>query len=132
VYSILVYYIIVGYMPRVSRRKLPEEDQEKIVELLVGELAKLTNTREFEALFGLLTTDEERVMLAKRMAVFVMTDEGIADGEIAKNLNLTRVTVQKLRLTYLLSKEKKDLVVSIIQNPLLKKLLKGALPKAFG
>jgi hypothetical protein len=127
-------------MPQVSRRKLPIEEEKKIITLLISELAKLTDETKFQSFFSLLLSDNERLMLAKRMAVFVLTDEGVPDSQIARSLNLTRITVQKLRLTYQLSKERKEPVVKIIQNPdlklilkpLLKKLLKYALTAPFG
>lgn len=127
-------------MTPVSRRKLPPDEEKKIINLLIGELAKMTDKDKFDSLISLLLSPDEKLMLAKRMAVFIFTDEGISDNQIARSLYLTRITVQKLRLTYQLSREKKEPVIQVIQNPelkqmlkpLLKKLLKYALTAPFG
>jgi len=128
-------------MTQVSRHKLEPEDEERTISLFIDELAKITDPKELKGLLDLLLVPTEKLMLAKRMAVFVMVEHNLPDAHIAKSLHLTRVTVQKLRLTYQLAKEKDDPVVKIVQKPELKKLLMPilkkilvdyALPAAFG
>jgi Trp operon repressor len=128
-------------MTPVSRRSLPKESLKRIEGLLISELCRINQPEKFEPLIEALLTESERVMLAKRMAVFVMAENGISDTDIASSLNLTRVTTAKLRLTYQLAREQKSPVAETVQNkqlwetlkPMLKKfLIKYALPAAMG
>lgn len=128
-------------MTPVSRYKLTSEDEQRVLDTLISELTKITEKDKLSSLLSLLLSNSERIMLAKRMAAFVMIEQEIPDSQVAKVLHLTRITVAKLRLTYLLAKEKKDPVVKIVQKPTLREiikpllkdfLLKYALPAAMG
>lgn len=128
-------------MTPVSRVKLDSEAQEKVEGILISELCRITNTDTLLPLINNLLSESEKLMLAKRMAVFVMAEHGIPDSKISEVLHMTRVTVAKLRLSYQLSKERKDLIVETIKSeslwkelkPLLKDILfKYAIPAAFG
>ena len=111
-------------MTPVSRYKLEPENEAKILEVLLSELSRITNNIELKSLISLLLSESEKIMLAKRMAAYVMIEQNIPDSHISKSLHLTRITVTKLRLNYWLQKEKKDPVIKIIQNPKLVDILK--------
>ncbi|MBI5358261.1 hypothetical protein HZB69_01365 [Candidatus Amesbacteria bacterium] len=111
-------------MTPVSRYKLKPENEAKVLEVFLSELSRITNNTELRSLISLLLSESEKIMLAKRMAAYIMIEQNIADLHISRSLHLTRITVAKLRLNYLLQKEKKDPVVNIIQNPRLVEILK--------
>jgi hypothetical protein len=116
-------------MTPVSRRELPTKEKENIEGILISELSKITDPGTFESLTNVLLSPSEKLMLAKRMAVFVMTENKAPDTQIAKAMNLTTVTVAKLRYAYLFSKEKKNPIVDTAQNPKLWEILKPLLKK---
>ena len=111
-------------MTPVSRYKLAPDVESRIIDTFLSELAKTTDVPKTNALMSLLLSQSEKIMLAKRLVAFVMIDKQIPDTQISKTLHLTRITVAKLRLTYTLSKERKEEVVKIIQSPILTELLK--------
>ena len=128
-------------MTPVSRYKLTAEFEKRVLDTLTSELTKITEKSKLSSLLTLLLSTSEKIMLAKRMATFVMIEQQIPDTQVAKVLHLTRITVAKLRLTYLLAKEKKDPVVKIVQRPSLREIIKPllkdflfkyALPAALG
>jgi len=128
---ILVYIVLLQYtyMTPVSRYKLEPENEAKVLEVFLSELSRITNNTELRSLVSLLLSESEKIMLAKRMAAYVMIEQNIPDSHISKSLHLTRITVTKLRLNYWLQKEKKDPVVKIIQNPRLSEILKPLFAK---
>ena len=127
-------------MTPVSRIKLSPEEESQVLEVFLSELVRLTDGDELRCLITLLLSESEKIMLAKRMAAYVMIEHQIPDTNISKTLHLTRITVSKLRLNYLLQKERKEPVIKIIQRPklvdilkpLFAKFLKYAIPAAGG
>lgn len=127
-------------MTPVSRYKLDPEYETKILEVFLSELSRITDNVELRSLITLLLSESEKIMLAKRMAAYIMVEQKLPDSHISQSLHLTRITVAKLRLNYLLQKEKGDPVVKIIQNqrlvdilkPLFIKFLKYAIPAMGG
>lgn len=111
-------------MTPVSRIKLDPEKESRVLEVFLSELVRITDGVQLRALMSLLLSESEKIMLAKRMATYVMIEQEISDSQISKSLHLTRITVSKLRLNYWLQKEKKDPVIQIIQNPKLVNILK--------
>lgn len=111
-------------MTPVSRIKLSPEEESQVLEVFLSELVRITDGNELRSLITLILSDSEKIMLAKRMAAYVMIEQKIADSHISQSLHLTRITVSKLRLNYWLQKEKKDPVIKIIQNPKLVGVLK--------
>ena len=118
-------------MTPVSRYKLTAEFEKRVLDTLTSELTKITEKSKLSSLLTLLLSTSEKIMLAKRMATFVMIEQQIPDTQVAKVLHLTRITVAKLRLTYLLAKEKKDPVVKIVQKPTLREIIKPLLKDFF-
>ena len=116
-------------MTPISRNKLSTDAQVKVEGILISELCKATLPDKLESLINALLSPSEKLMIAKRMAVFVMVENKVPDTHIAKALNLTTVTVAKLRYSYLLSKEKKEPIVETVQNPKLWEILKPILKK---
>lgn len=93
-YSILVYY----HMPHVSFRKLPEKTERELIENLKAVFRKINKDEEMSSLFHSLLSSTEQLMLSKRLAIIVLLEEGIPESKIADALNVTRITVEKMRL----------------------------------
>ena len=93
-YSILVYY----HMPHVSFRKLPKKTEEELIANLRIVFRKIHKEEEMSSLFFSLLSSTEQLMLAKRLAIIVLLREGVAEQKIADALNVTRITVEKMRL----------------------------------
>ena len=128
-------------MPQVSRRKLNSETEEKIKNLFVDELTRISDKTEMASLVKRLLTESEKTMLAKRLVAFVMIEKGVPDVFICRSLYLTPETVARFRLIYSGARDKNEMVAKTIQQmslknelkKLMKKILIGyALPAAFG
>lgn len=85
-------------MPHVSFRKLPEKTEKELIENLKAVFRKINKEEEISSLFHSLLSSTEQLMLAKRLAVIVLLQEGVAEPKIANALNVTRITVEKMRL----------------------------------
>jgi Trp operon repressor len=127
-------------MTPLSRWKLSFEDEVKIKKVLVREMAKVTNIEEMDSMIKVLLTETEQLMIAKRIFVFVLIDQGLSNMEIAKKLHFTRATVDRLRVTYTHLAEKNTPVKKIVKqfgtSEILKLLIKKfsayAVPAVFG
>lgn len=127
-------------MTPLSRWKMDKEDEKQVRHVLVSELAKISTEKEMKELLNILLSNTEKLMIAKRVFVFVLIEQGDSDMEIARKLHFTRATVQRLRLNYEyqyeLEKPVKQIVKgfeeSVILKEILKKFLKYALPAAMG
>ena len=87
-------------MPQVSRIKLKKEAEEKLLESLDHLFSAVSNKEEMREFLTALMTETEKLMLAKRVGVIVLIYHGLNDTQIAKILNLTRITVSKIRYFY--------------------------------
>lgn len=108
-------------MPRVSRIPLDKNIEQEIKETFLEELVGIIDKNEMTSLLERLLTDQEKIMLAKRLVSFVMIDKGIPDTQIGKMLHLTRETVIRFRLVYTGAKDKNEHVVKVIKDLQLKK-----------
>lgn len=120
-----------SFMTPVSKRKLSKELEERIKRVFLDQLAEITDKEKMASFMGRILTESEKVMLAKRLVAFVMIDWGVDDLHISQSLYLTRETVARFRLIFTAAKEKKELVVNMVQRlqfkTELKKLLKQLL-----
>jgi len=73
VYHKLVYDT---HMPHISRKKLDKTAEHKLLQTLELVLAKITRVEEVDIFFLSLLTPTERVMLAKRLAIIILLNEG--------------------------------------------------------
>jgi uncharacterized protein YerC len=85
-------------MPQVSRIKLDKKAEDQLVKTLELVLAKLSREEEMKDFLLSLLTPTERIMLAKRLAMTILINEGLSDSNISSSLNLTRATISKMRL----------------------------------
>jgi len=116
-------------MTPVSRRKLSKATEKQIIDTFITELVKITNKKTLESFISLLLSESERIMLSKRLVTFVLVEKQVPDSQIAKALNLTTVTVAKLRFAYWLIKERKEPAQMIIQQPKLSIVIMNLLQK---
>lgn len=85
-------------MPHVSFRKLPKQIEEELITNLKVVFRKVNKDEEISELFTSLLSSTEQLMLAKRLAIIALLQEGIAESKISEMLKVTRITVEKMRL----------------------------------
>jgi uncharacterized protein YerC len=84
-------------MTHVSRYKLPKRTEEKLIRNLNLVLSKISKHEEMTSFLGAFLTETEKLMLAKRLAIAVLIEEGLPESRIAESLHVTRITVAKMR-----------------------------------
>lgn len=87
-------------MPHLSRNKLSRKTEQEITEKLVLILTTTTRTKEMTELLNSLITPTEKIMLAKRLAIIVLLEDGTPEAQVAQILHVTRSTVAKMQLFY--------------------------------
>ena len=80
-------------MPHVSRKKLKKKVFIKIGDELSDIIARANSSNNLDWLFKELITSTERVMLAKRLAIFLMLEKKYSFRAIARTLKVTLQTV---------------------------------------
>jgi len=86
-------------MVRLNKVKLSQEQLDEIFTQLNNTLGKLSSKRTGLFLSDLLGL-EERVMLAKRLAVIVMIQEGYSIYKISNTLKVSSAMASKIRLQF--------------------------------
>jgi uncharacterized protein YerC len=103
-------------MPHVSRNKLSPKIEKELIYALDIIFTKITKEEEIDLFLLSLLSPTERVMLAKRLAIVILLREGLPDSQIAQTLNVTRVTVSRLRY-YIESRGKGyDIALNILRD----------------
>lgn len=87
-------------MPHVSRNKLSQRQEEELLQNFNVVFSFIQNLDEMTLYLNALLSDTEKLMLAKRLAMVILIEEGLSDSEIAQALHLTRITVAKMRYFY--------------------------------
>jgi uncharacterized protein YerC len=87
-------------MPHVSRNKLSKQAEEALIKNLNLVLVQIQKNEEMLGFIEALLTETEKLMLAKRLAMIVLLEEGLPDTQIADILHVTRITVAKMRYFY--------------------------------
>lgn len=85
---------------QVSRHKLTAKAEKDILRALTLVVTKITKENDADTFLLAFLTSTERMMLAKRLAIILLLNEGFSDSEIANSLRVTRVTVSRLRYFY--------------------------------
>lgn len=86
---------IYRHMTHVSKYKIPQSVERKIVEAFMRSLFSTSATRGKARIYSILTSTE-RIMLAKRLAVILMLDKDESYYRIEQTLNVSRSTVRRL------------------------------------
>ena len=132
-YNILIYYYIVHriqahlrLMPHLSKRQLDDKTKHQILETLDLVLGKLKKDEMRMFLFSLLSRTE-KLMVAKRLAVIILLQQGVEDSAIAETLKITRSTVNKLEMVMKIKDEGFALALKKIEEDKLAKEFKNIL-----
>lgn len=81
-------------MPRVSRSKLHRERLEEITHHFSYLISSLNDSKEIENFLNGFFTSEEKVMLAKRLALLMMIKRGYSPSVIQSALNISYESVR--------------------------------------
>lgn len=85
-------------MGRVSRKKLDEEVKKELEEQLAAIIASLFDKGEITVFLNEFLTNEEKVMLGKRLVLYMLLEKEVASEDIEKALGTTRDTVRLYKL----------------------------------
>ncbi len=81
-------------MTRISKYKLPQEKIEEIRNHFSHLVASLTNAKEIESFLDEFLTQEERLMLAKRLVLLMMIKRGYSPSLIQSVLHVSYESVR--------------------------------------
>ena len=87
-------------MPHVSRNKLGSSTENTLTHNLNTVFTHIGKGDEMLSFLDALLTPTEKVMLAKRLAIIVLLEEGLPESHIASLLHVTRITVSRMQLYY--------------------------------
>jgi len=87
-------------MTHVSRKKLPDKILHQILDSFLFVLADTKNKEQMAQFLGAFLSNTEKVMLAKRLAIVYLLNEGVEESRVAEILNVTRPTVARIHLWY--------------------------------
>lgn len=108
-------------MPHVSRIKLPKNIESQLLENFDSVLSSISDRERMIMFLNALLTNTERLMLAKRLAAVVLISEELDDSKISRALNITRITVAKIRYYYeSRAREGYDIALKEIQSKRIK------------
>lgn len=82
-----------GQVPRASKRLLSSESLLELEKNFSYFVSSMTSVHETDELLNTFLTREEKVMVMKRLMLYLMLERGIKTAEIAMVLNLSRQTV---------------------------------------
>ena len=89
-------------MPKISRNKLEPDVNELILKRLVRTFTKLNKEEELDRLLKNLFTGTERIMLAKRINIAMLLEEGLSYEKISKKLKVSHATISFVRQSLLI------------------------------
>lgn len=87
-------------MPRVSTRRLDKNIEQEIVANLDWLVSQLKSEEQANLFLQFVLTREERLMLAKRLAVLFLIHKGYHYSDIAEALKITPATISKFRSVF--------------------------------
>ena len=119
-------------MPQVSRVKLNKKTENKLTETLTLILSKVSMDSDMNVFLAALLTPTEKLMLAKRIAIVVLLKENLSDTQISSVLNVTRITVAKMRYFLEARGQGYDVAIRVLENQKLIDELKSVLVKLAG
>jgi len=95
----IVRIVLCGYkMAQVSRQKLDEDVWKKVWQGLVDVVEKMGKGGNGQLFLSRFLTETEKVMLAKRMMILVLTELGWSAYKIAKELKMGTATVYRYQM----------------------------------
>lgn len=85
-------------MPHVSRKKLPDETLQQIIDTFLFVLTDIKDKQIMESFLNSILSKTEKTMLAKRLAMVFLLSENVEETKIAQILNVTQSTVSLMKL----------------------------------
>lgn len=85
-------------MPHISRQRVNKRIWDKVSDLFLEAVAGAKNKKEAEVFVTGFLTPTERVMLAKRFAVFFLLEKRVNFEEIKEILKVTPATISRVNL----------------------------------
>ncbi len=101
-------------MVRVSREKLKKKVLEQINFRLVDTISKLETNSSTKSFINDLLGEEEKIVLAKRLAVIFMLQENISWYRITKLLKISPSTVKRIALD--IDSERYDNILKVVKQ----------------
>ena len=90
-------------MPRASKRQLSSESLSELEKNFSYFVSSMTSAHETDEFLNTFLTREEKVMVIKRLMLYIMLERGTKVAEIAMILNLSRQTVNAHKSKFLLT-----------------------------
>lgn len=87
-------------MGRVSKKGVNKELIKEVEEQLSFLISSLTNTDEINLFLSEFLTREEKLMLGKRLVLYMMLYKGMTDSQIHSALSMSRETIYWYRQVY--------------------------------
>ena len=87
-------------MPHISTKKISDEHFKKIYQQLISLFDTAGTKRKSDLLLGEILTDTEKIMLAKRLSIVYLLDEGVSTHNISDTLSVSPSTVSRISLNY--------------------------------
>jgi len=87
-------------MPHISKKKLGREVFLRIHKQFVAVVAELRTPVSVESFLGELLTTTEKIMLAKRLAIIFMLNEGVSEYYIYRTLKVSPSTVARMHVAF--------------------------------
>lgn len=128
-YHALMHDTVMSQLSKHTLDKKVEEELCNTLDLVISKLGDADTVRTFLLSF---LTRTERIMLAKRLSVIILLNEGVSHEHIAQALHVTRVTVARMQLFMEARGEGLEVVFEIMKNEKVLKELKSALLKLVG
>ena len=94
------YIVYIDSMPHISNKKLEEKYFRKIYNQLISMLDTAGTSRRSDILLKEFLTETEKIMLAKRLAIICLLNEGVSKPYISQILLISPSTVDRISLTY--------------------------------
>lgn len=110
-------------MPRASKIKLDKEKLKEIQEHFSFLISSLNDSNEIESFFDSFLTEEEKIMLTKRLVLFMMIKRGYPTNVIQSALNMSYETI-RIYVEKLMSKNE-------LFHKIIEKLIKRGKTKEF-
>lgn len=85
-------------MPRVSKRKLSQKEINRFNQYLLNTLSSLTNTSTIDSFLSDFLTPEEKIMLSKRLLIFIMLKRNYNEAIIQEVLHVSYETIRIYKL----------------------------------
>ena len=127
-------------MPQVSKRKIDPKIEKEIQKSLAYIIKGLKTEEEINQFLSSAMTNNERIMIAKRVLTAYLLENNVEETQIANTLKLTNSTITKYKMWIKLNKTGFDLAfrrlrkkdIENVGKQILLRILKYASSAAFG